>query len=77
MCNTYGMKNTRTEIKAWLRKSDLRQYELAQAVGITPDQFSRLMSKKLMLVPSAPVRKMVARITGLGVEDASAWELAE
>jgi transcriptional regulator with XRE-family HTH domain len=64
------MENAQTMIKEWMRENRKRQYQLAEDAGISPEQMSRIMGG---LVPSPPVRKVIALITGLDVAEEASW----
>lgn len=74
LCHSLAMKNTRTEIKAWMRENRVKQYELAKDVGIRAEQMSRILSHKKTMVPSPPVRRLLFLLTGLPVADEGAWK---
>lgn len=71
LCHLSAMKNARQEIKQWMRENRMRQYDLAEQVGVTPEQMSRVLTR---LTPGRVLRKTLALRTGLAVEDAAAWE---
>lgn len=74
LCQDSAMKNARHHVKLWLHANRMRQYELAEEVGITPEQMSRVLKR---MTPGLMLRKLIAAKTGLPVEDVSAWEIPE
>jgi transcriptional regulator with XRE-family HTH domain len=66
------MINAHTQVTAWRRERRIPQHQLAAQVGITEWQLSRIMRKRL--IPSAPVCKMLAVVTGLDVSKREDWD---